>query len=153
MPLLDDFIFVIIGDGDISQDLEELVLHQKLEGKVKFLGKKTPQELRALTPNASIGISLEEDLGLNYRYALPNKIFDYIHANVPIIVSNLPEMRSIVEKYEVGDILINRTSKELAALIENASKKTYLSKLELAKKELTWDTEKKQLIQLFKTLD
>ena len=90
MPLLDEFIFIVIGDGDILMQLKAKVDHLSLQNKVKFLGKKTPKELKKLTPNASIGLSLEEDLGLNYRYALPNKIFYYLHANVPVVVSKLP---------------------------------------------------------------
>ncbi|MFY0629969.1 MAG: glycosyltransferase [Flavobacteriaceae bacterium] len=153
MFLLDKYLLYIIGDGDISQNLKEYVSTHSLEKKVIFLGKKTPRELSSLTPNASIGISLEEDLGLNYRYALPNKVFDYIQANVPIITSDLPEMKAIVEKYEVGEILTKRTPEELASLIKSISKKTYTSQLNLAKKELNWGNEKEQLIQVFKTFN
>lgn len=153
MPLLDEYLFHIIGDGDILWDLKEYVLSKKLEKNVFFLGKKTPEELRKLTPNAAIGISLEEDLGLNYRYALPNKIFDYIHGSVPVIVSDLPDMKGIVEKYKIGEVLLKRSPEELADLIRNTSTNSYSDQLALAKKELNWEIEKNQLIQLFKTLN
>ncbi|MBL4605259.1 MAG: glycosyltransferase [Flavobacteriaceae bacterium] len=153
MSLLDEYLLYIIGEGDILQDLKEHTSTSALENKVIFINKKTPKELRTLTPNASVGISLEEDLGLNYRYALPNKVFDYIHANVPVIVSNLPEMKAIIENYNVGEVLIKRTPEELASLIKKVSEKTYTSQLNLAKTELNWDVEKKQLIQVFKTIN
>ncbi len=153
MPLLEEFIFVIIGDGDILEELKKKVISLSLENKVKFLGKKTPQELKQLTPNASIGISLEDDLGLNYRYALPNKIFDYIHANVPVVVSDLPEMKSIVDKYSVGEILTERTPKALARIIIKMSAKNYKKELKTALKELNWSKEKERLISIFSSLD
>ena len=153
MPLLNEYLFVVIGDGDILQQLREKVTNLSLHNKVKFLGKKTPEELKELTPNATIGISLEEDLGLNYRYALPNKIFDYLHANVPVIVANLPEMRGLIKKYPIGEILSERTPKTLAKTIINMTNNSYEKDLKTAKKELNWSKEEEKLISIFSKLD
>ena len=153
MPLLNGYLFIVIGDGDIIDKLKTKVIKLSLENRVKFLGKKTPQELKNLTPNAVIGMSLEEDLGLNYRYALPNKIFDYIHANVPIIVSDLPEMRSVIKKYAVGELLIERTPKNLAKTITNMTNNSYKKEMKAAKEELNWSKEKEKLTSIFSKLD
>ena len=153
MKVLDQYLLVIIGSGDIIEILERKVLDEGLENKVKFLGEIQPEKLKTLTPNATIGISLEEGLGLNYKYALPNKIFDYIHAEAPIIVSNLPEMKKIVEHFKVGEILMTRTSNDLANLIQEVSSKNYKEALILAKKELNWDREQEVLINLIKNIE
>ena len=153
MALLDEYLFIVIGDGDILEQLNEKVSNLSLHNKVKFLGKKTPEELKELTPNATIGMSLEEDLGLNYRYALPNKIFDYLHANVPVIVADLPEMRSLIKKHPIGEILIERTPKTLAKTIINMTNISYEKELKTAKKELNWSKEKEKLISIFSKLD
>ena len=153
MPLLDEFIFIVIGDGDILRQLKAKVSHLSLHNKVKFLGKKTPKELKELTPNATIGMSLEEDLGLNYRYSLPNKIFDYLHANVPVVVAELPEMKTIIEKYSIGEVLHKRSPEVLAKTILNMTKKNYTNELTLAKEELNWAREKKKLTSIFIKLD
>lgn len=153
MPLLREYLFVIIGEGDVLKELKKKVTSLSLDKQIKFLGKITPEELKKLTPNASIGISLEEDLGLNYRYALPNKIFDYIHGKVPTIVSNLPEMKSLVKKYSIGEVLTERNPEALAQLINNMSTKNYQKELDIAVKELHWSREKKALISIFSSLD
>ncbi|MDG1509979.1 MAG: glycosyltransferase, partial [Flavobacteriaceae bacterium] len=153
MALLDEYLFIVIGDGDIIAQLKEKVSNLSLHDKVKFIGKKTPNELKKLTPNATIGMSLEEDLGLNYRYALPNKIFDYLHAHVPVIVSDLPEMRSLIKKHPIGEILIERTPKTLAKTIINMTNISYEKELKTAKKELNWSKEKEKLISIFSKLD
>ena len=153
MALLDEYLFIVIGDGDILEQLKEKVSNLSLHNKVKFLGKKTPEELKELTPNATIGMSLEEDLGLNYRYALPNKVFDYLHANVPVIVADLPEMRSLIKKHPIGEILIERTPKTLAETIINMTNISYEKELKTAKKELNWSKEKEKLISIFSKLD
>lgn len=71
---------VIAGSGDILTKLQQLVINEKLQNKVEFTGRLPLEELGKLTPQADLGLSIEEDLGLNYRFALPNKLFDYIQA-------------------------------------------------------------------------
>ena len=155
MEYLDNHIFIIFGDGDILKDLKDIVKTKKLEDKVSFKGKVEPKLLNKVTPKADLGISIEEDLGLNYRYALPNKIFDYIHANVPILVSDLPEMKQIVMDYEVGEIVENRNPEKLAIQIEKLlnSDLTQIKKnLEKATKKLQWKNEEKVLQNIFNNL-
>ncbi|MFK5879480.1 MAG: glycosyltransferase [Flavobacteriaceae bacterium] len=145
MQHLDNYIFVIIGTGDILHELKEKVNDLKIDDKIKFLGRIEPNKLSELTPLADIGISIEEDLGLNYHYALPNKIFDYIHAEIPILVSDLPEMKNIIEKYNVGEIVENRNPKAFAKQLNNILGKKYFKELQLAKKELIWEKEEGEL--------
>jgi len=152
MHLLEDYILVIIGDGDISTKLIEKVNTLDLKNCVKFLGRINPDELKNLTPNTTVGMSLEEDLGLNYRYALPNKIFDYIHAEVPMVVSNLPEMKAIIKRYAIGEVLIDRTPISLASTIKTMAAKNYKKELIQAKKQLNWTLEKEKLISIISPL-
>ena len=149
MPLLEEYIFVIIGDGDITEKLKNKVTNLSLVDRVKFLGKKTPNELKKLTPNATIGISLEEDLGLNYRYALPNKIFDYLHANVPVIVANLKEMETLISQYSFGKVLQERSTECLVKTIKSMEFVSYKKELKDAKEELNWSIEKEKLTSIF----
>ena len=148
IKLLDNCVLVIIGTGDIIEVLKQKVSSQTLENKVRFMGKVLPKDLKQFTPNATIGLSLEEDIGLNYRYALPNKLFDYIQAEVPVIVADLPEMKKLVETYQVGEILRERSPKSLAKLILKVISNNYTIALQKAKRELTWTREKDKLIRL-----
>ena len=148
IKLLDNCVLVIIGTGDIIEVLKQKVSSQTLENKVRFMGKVLPKDLKQFTPNATIGLSLEEDIGLNYRYALPNKLFDYIQAEVPVIVADLPEMKKLVETYQVGEILWERSPKSLAKLILKVISNNYTIALQKAKRELTWTKEKDKLIRL-----
>ena len=92
MTFLDNAIFLIIGSGDIEKNIHKLVKELNLEEKVTFIDRIPPIELQKLTPLADLGLSIEENLGLNYKYALPNKLFDYIQAKIPVLVSNLDEI-------------------------------------------------------------
>lgn len=152
MHFLTNHVLVIIGDGDLYENLKNTVSKENINDKVYFLGKISPKKLHKLTPNADLGISLEEDLGLNYRFALPNKIFDYIQAEVPILVSDLPEMKNIILNYNVGEVALNRTPKDLAIQIESLLKKDFSKSLKTTKKELIWEKQEKKLLSIFKNL-
>lgn len=148
MQFIENTIFVIIGSGDIENKLLQQIKHLNLGEKIKLISKITPNELQKLTPLADLGISIEEDYGLSYKFALPNKLFDYIQAKVPVLVSDLPEMKNIVQKYSIGEIIKDRNPKKLANQIKTILQKDksfYNSNLEIAKKTLTWENESEQL--------
>ncbi|QTD37033.1 glycosyltransferase [Polaribacter batillariae] len=150
MQHLENHLLVVIGSGDIYKDLKKKTSTLKLNDKVFFLGKKKPDELKKLTPLADVGFSLEEDFGLNYKFALPNKIFDYIQAEVPVIVSNLPEMKQLITTYKVGEVIEYRKPKLLANQIKKILEKDFSNELKEAKKTLIWENQEKKLLAIFK---
>ncbi|MBA7538230.1 hypothetical protein ES705_30504 [subsurface metagenome] len=155
MRFIPDAKLWVIGSGDIVKKLKKMVSNLDLDDQIKFFGRITLENLWDYTSRADIGISLEEDLGLNYQYALPNKLFDYIQARIPVVISDLPEMKEIVEKYAIGKILNERTPHKLADLIkgmikDELSKGVYNTNLELAARELCWEREEDKLITLFR---
>lgn len=146
MQFIDGATLQIIGKGDIFEAIKQLIEQLKLTEKVKLIGEIPFQELESFTQNATIGLSLEEDKGLNYRLALPNKLFDYIHAEIPVLVSDLPEMSVLVTKYNVGEVVKNNTPEAIAKqLIEMLKNETQLlvwkNNAIKAKKILNWETE------------
>ena len=149
MSFLDNCLLVIIGYGDIIDELKNKVASKNLINSIYFLGKISPEKLHKLTPLADLGISVEEDLGLNYRFALPNKIFDYIQAEVPILVSNLPEMKRIVENFNIGETIKNRAPKELSNQIKKLLTKSYSEELKEAKEKLIWENQEEKLLSIF----
>jgi glycosyltransferase involved in cell wall biosynthesis len=147
----------IVGTGDIEKNIKQLVSKLSIDHKVIFTGRVAMEKIWAYTIRANIGISIEEDLGLNYRYALPNKLFDYIQARIPVIVSDLPEMKRIVEDYKIGKILQERTPQKLAEIInkmisEEIPGGKYNANVGLAARELCWEREEEKLINAMKLL-
>lgn len=152
-------VLLIIGKGDIEFDLHKRVEKLELTERVKFLGKVSIEDLHAYTLNADLGFSLEEDRGMNYRFALPNKLFDYIHASVPIVCSDLPEMSKIVKEYNVG-ICLNESqrtpeilAKTINELLNNKQQiKQWRINCKMAAKELNWEIEKEKLKSVLQKL-
>jgi glycosyltransferase involved in cell wall biosynthesis len=156
MQFIPEADLVIAGGGDKEKELRQLAAELRLNN-VTFPGRLPFEELAPLTRRASLGISIEEDLGLNYRYALPNKLFDYIQAGIPVVVSNLPEMHRIVETYSIGLIAESHDPAYLAGifrrgLFDNELRRSWEPGLETAARELTWENEKSIVTDIFSNL-
>lgn len=147
----------IIGDGDIFDKIVQQILDLNLQDKITLLGKIPFEFLPHYTHQADLGVSLEENVGLNYKYALPNKLFDYINAGVPVLTSNLPEMEAIVNKYKVGETLGEITPKSISdkinELFSNKEKLAeYAQNCIIAKEELCWENEEQKLYAFIKEI-
>ncbi len=145
---------MIIGQGDVEKELKELTRSLGLAEKVTFTGRISPDKLFDYTVQADLGISLEEDLGLNYRFALPNKVFDYIQAGVPVLVSDLPEVKSLVLQYGCGHDQQCQNAAELGALFnhilsDEAKIQAWKLNLKKAAAELCWENEEQKLMNLY----
>jgi glycosyltransferase involved in cell wall biosynthesis len=148
---------VIIGGGDELEQIKALVLQEGLEHKVILTGRIPFEKLKHITPHATIGLSVEKDIGLNYHYALPNKLFDYIQAGVPVLASNLPEIRAIVETYKVGRIVPHTTPEHLAEalnemLADELQRIEWQNNCNPAAEVLCWENEEKIVQDLYKQL-
>ena len=157
MQRISNVRLVIAGDGDISVPLRQLTTDLNLTDRVTFLGKIPLEEINIITAQADLGLSIEEDLGLNYRFALPNKLFDYIQQQVPVLVSNLPEMKKIVTDYQIGMVLKNHDPKQMAeqfqeALFNEEKRKGWKANLKNTANELCWENEEKVLFGIFRQL-
>jgi glycosyltransferase involved in cell wall biosynthesis len=149
MPLIENAMLVIIGDGDIRWALEEKTKKLEIENKVCFLGKISGDKLYEYTPAADLGLCLLENMGLNYYYSLPNRIFDYLQAGVPVLASRFPEIVNIVEKYNTGLLIDHLEPVYLADVINNMIKNPFnTDHFYAVAKELCWENEEKELISV-----
>ena len=113
------------------------------------------EKLRSYTRLATIGLSIDKDTNINYRYSLPNKLFDYIHAGVPVMVSPLTEIKKIVDKWQVGEIISSHEPRSIAlhidAMLTDTEKlQLYRQNCLAAAKALNWENEKQVLIKILK---
>ena len=146
-------ILLVIGGGDVIETLEDMVWRHSLSEKVFFKGKMPIEELVKYTSVADLGVSLDKDTNLNYRYSLPNKLFDYIQCGIPVFSSNLVELKNVIEKYKVGYIASNHEpnylAKRLTEIFEDeVTLAQYKGNARKAAEELCWENEKIKFEQI-----
>ena len=71
---------VIIGSGDALPDLKRMANEFDLNDRIRLLPRMLYEDMMYYTSAADLGFSLDKDGNLNYRFSLPNKIFDYAMA-------------------------------------------------------------------------
>jgi len=155
LPQLD---LVIAGSGPLQEELIEKRNNLKYKNAIHFTGHLNFEKLASLTSQAWLGVSLEADKGLNYRYALPNKLFDYMQAGVPVLISNLPEMSRFVDETGIGwKISSDATPEALANGINSIwddveSYRRCEHNANQAAKKYTWEQEALKQLEIFRAV-
>lgn len=142
--------FWIFGDGPKKNEYQQLTKSLGLQEKVIFKGKVQPADLREITKLADVGLSIEENNGLSYYYSMPNKVSDYIQARIPVVVSDFPELRKVVDDFHVGEKITSHVelAEKVNTVLKNG-KKFYQPNLDKAAAELCWENEEQKILALF----
>jgi glycosyltransferase involved in cell wall biosynthesis len=158
MQYIPGYNLVIAGHGTIKEDLIKTANLSNCSDRIHFTGRLDFSCLKALTKKAKLGFSLEEDLGLNYRFALPNKLFDYLQAGIPVLVSDLPEMHNIIEQSKCGECIApDADSKTLAKHIRKILEDSNLyedlkANSQKAGTQYTWEIESNKQLEIFRSI-
>ena len=80
---------------------------------------------------------------------MPNKLFDYIHADTPVLASSLIEVNGIMNHYQIGELIRERTPQSIAEQIEEMSQNLSSYDFTKAKNELNWQNESQILESVF----
>lgn len=139
-------VLILLGDGPNKNEYERLATQLGISNRIIFAGAFKQSELSSYTAGADVGITLIENISVSYYYALPNKLFEYIMADLPVLSSSLPQMKKIVEQYNVGKVVNIEESNQLVGVLKEwASDKKLLKPLKencsAASKVLNWQKE------------
>lgn len=157
MQFVEDTLLLIAGNGDVIDKLKTIVAEKKLEAKVVFKSRMSFNELINYTRCADLGLTLDKNTNINYRFSLPNKLFDYIQCGVPVLATDLVEVKKIIQNYNIGTIAKAIFPLELAKAIheikgDDYKQKLWQENLIKAAKELNWENEQKELLTIFEKL-
>jgi glycosyltransferase involved in cell wall biosynthesis len=147
---------VVLGDGPLLPQLR--ARFQGEAGQRVYLPGRVPiDQLPEYIGSADLGIALIQDTCLSHRYSLPNKLFEYIQAGIPVVASDLPEIKRIVRGFDVGTVVDPESSQAIASGIRGLLEDTETysrvkANTRLAADRLTWEQESKKLLALYHAL-
>ena len=108
---------VIVGDGDIIPEAKDLVKENQLSEHVQFLSRRPYMELMKITEMADLGLLMDKAVNKNHELALPNKLFDYMHANTPVLSNQLKEIEKFICANNIGVVINESNPKGIAKAI------------------------------------
>lgn len=148
----DKNVIVFLGNGlltefvtDQSENSDVIFHHDFVSG----------DKIYEYTSSADIGISFIEDISLSYRYCMPNKLFEYMSAGLPVITSNLPDMKKFVQTYEIGLVATDNTVDGFANVIGRFNEKNismYKENALATSKIVNWEAQEKKLNKLYSSI-
>lgn len=146
---------VVIGYGHHRPVLEEMVRERGLEDRVKFFGPIPNDELLGYTATADVGLCCIKGNSLSYRWSLPNKLFEYMMAGIPVVASDYEEMGRVVKETGVGAVCDPDDPASIATAVKTVldDPDRYRLATRAAIQRYNWSVEEKNLLDLYATLE
>ena len=149
MAKLTNTVLVILGDGEQKNNFQKLSGQLNISERVFYAGTISQRELINYTAGGDVGLSLIENISISYYHALPNKFFEYIMAGLPVLCSDLPQMKKIVEEFQVGESLNAEDENNIVLTLKRWCEspellKSYRNNCLLASQKLNWQEEYKK---------
>jgi len=154
---LDEGVIVFMGWGILEQKLREMVTKNGLWDKVLFTEPVPPEDLVEHIASASVGVAIYQFTSLNNYYASPNKLYEYMHAGLPVVSSDFPALKEIVEGYQLGRTFDPEVPEDIASSINDvlSDERKYdemrKNALEAAK-IFNWENESGKLLATYERL-
>jgi glycosyltransferase involved in cell wall biosynthesis len=152
-----DVHLVLLGDGQLRQPLQQQAAAAGLQGRVHLHPAVPQSQLLAWTAAADAGVIPYQPTCLNNLYCTPNKLFEFIAAGLPILASDLPEIRAIVSGHGIGQLADLSSTDTIARAIDEffadpARLEAWRGAVLRARQFLNWDVEGAKVVQLYESL-
>ena len=142
--------------GGFEDGLRDRAARLGVASRVHFLPSVPLGELLEWTAGADVGVSLLQDTCENHRLALPNKVFEYVAAGVPVVGSDLPALADLIGRHGIGwTVRPDRPEAVAAGLrsaLEHGRDPQLRERLEVATRELAWSRERRRLTDVYEAL-
>lgn len=147
------YTLILMGYGEMVDEIKEAANKYQ---NIYFKPAVHPSVVLEYTSSADVGISLIENVCLSYYYCLPNKLFEYLMAEIPCIVSNMKEMSDYVTRNKTGIVCEDTTAEALirsVKSIEHFDYTAFNANIEKVKKEYCWANQEAIMIDAYKKLE
>jgi glycosyltransferase involved in cell wall biosynthesis len=140
MKFIPSVNLIVVGSGRAIAFMKSFA-----GSNVIFFDRMPHDKLRSITAACDLGLSLDKPVHDNYKYSLPNKLFDYWQAGIPVLASPMIEVEKLILKYEAGQILRSWSPQEIASQVEEILNSDqygfWKNNAVIASEENTWEKE------------
>ena len=157
LELCHNHICLDVCGSFLEKNTERSVMEQPGWANVKFHGWVGVSEIGDILSRSSAGIVTLKATP-NYLYSLPVKMFEYMQAGIPVIASDFPEWRPIIQKYECGILVNPEDPRSIAKAIDfiidnpNLAKKMGKNGKKAIAQKFNWAMEEQKLFSLYEQL-
>ncbi|MBN2423850.1 MAG: glycosyltransferase family 4 protein [Calditrichaceae bacterium] len=156
IPGRDKFTLIIVGQGPLMPELKNMAKELKIEDRVIYTGLVPFYELHDYTASADIGFTIISGKGLSYYHALPNKLFEYIQAGIPVIGSDYPEIKKIIEEDDIGYTVnpesVEEISQAIKKMLDEENYKKFKNRILKISEKYTWQQESQIYLRTIKSV-
>lgn len=152
-------VIVLMGQGPLRADLEALIDQEAVSDQVKLIPPAPYLELLRWTASADLGLILYPPSDSpNVRFCLPNKLFEYLMAGLPVLSSDLPAVAELLAQHDTGRTLDTLDPRAVAFAIDGLlDDKAGLARFRAnavaaCAHELRWDVEQNQLLRVYERI-
>ncbi len=147
-----DAVMVFMGFGALKETIESFAASNE---NIFFVPAVSYAEIPLYTGSADVGINSVEPTCLSYEYSLPNKLFEYIQSEIPVLTNPLPDCAALVNEYQVGRVISSWNVDAINEVINDMLKEDlslYHDSLKIAKKILNWEVEEQVLLSAYNSI-
>ena len=152
-----EIVLAVRGFGKMEEQLRETVAELENKEQFRFYPPVTVQELIPTAARSCVGVAITESICLNFKLSVSNKLFEYVAAGLPVIMSDIPEHRYLNDKYDFGIVLQENTPEAFAKTViqlytdRNLYERLSQNAVKLSE-EVNWENEFQKLIDREKEL-
>lgn len=149
---------VLLGSGEHWPLVARRASARGVVDRVHLLGPVPSAEVIAYAASADIGVQATVPIGLNNRYSLPNKLFQYMAAGLPVVASDFPQIREIVAGARCGLTVDTTRPAAIAAalrqLLEDPDEARAMGERGRAavRERYNWSVAEAALLEVYRTL-
>lgn len=159
MALLPDchLVFMGYGTAEYTESLLRIAEEHGVHERFDFFGPVPSDMVTTYASCADLGIAPIENVCLSYYYCSPNKVFEYLNAGLPVVASDFPEMRRVIEEFSVGGVFDPENPSDIARAIKDikenpeAARQMRANTVNAAGK-FHWGNEAEKLLNIYKGL-
>ena len=133
-----------------KQDLRDLAEGLGIAGRLLILDPVPSETLWQFVGAVDVGTALIENCSRSYYLSLPNKVFENIQAETPIVGSCFPEIEAILDQYQVGLCCDPHDPVAIAGTVDRMRRDPemiarFKANLKVCKEVLCWEQEERLL--------